>query len=149
MPLSSHALVELTPLADPLVRRGVGDKASEEARAAHRIALALQDVPRMPLGELMRRCNVPPTVMARLAQAGAVLLLETDRAVESCERCNRTPTPGTTLCTGCREYLGWARLAGRPVPRPPEVVEPTRRVARARGGGAGHMRTRRTRAGRP
>jgi|GEM_PF-5178729 len=148
MPLSGHALIELTPIADPLVARGVGAKASEEAVAARRIAEFLVERPRVPLKVIMQRCDVPAHVMARLVHMGAVALLEADPRAETCERCNRAPSPGTSICNPCREYLGWARLAGRAVPVAPTVIEPTRTVARRRAGRDG-MRVRSTRrAGR-
>ncbi|HWH15330.1 MAG TPA: hypothetical protein VNT51_11345 [Miltoncostaeaceae bacterium] len=132
MPLSGSALVELTPIADPLVARGVGAKASEEAQAARRVAEFLADRPRVTLSVVMRRCDVPAAVMARLVHMGALALLEADPAADTCERCNRAASPGTTICSPCREYLGWARLAGRDVPEAPTVIEPLRTVTRRR-----------------
>ena len=69
MPLSTDALIELTALADPLVRRGAGAKASDDAQAAYRIAVLLESTPRMSLGHMMRRANVPPTAVARVSTA--------------------------------------------------------------------------------
>lgn len=116
MPISANAVVELTRAADPLIRRSRGRLASDEAQAAGRIAHYLTDTDQAPIGELMRECQVTPTVLAALIHCGALVLPERAFAADRCERCG-AHAPESALCGACRSQLSRGG-------RPSSVIEP-------------------------
>lgn len=146
VPVSADTHVRLTPLADRLIARGGGRLASDAARNARRVGMAMGDRTSMRLGELLSVCPLDAPDLAELVQGGVLEMLEADPAAGGCERCNAPATPGTTLCQPCRQYLGWAALAGQPAPPPPPIVVPQQLapILRRRDRGSGmHVNRRR------
>lgn len=130
MPMTAETFIRLTPVADTLIARGGGRLASDAARAARRAGELMGDRAVVRLGALMRGGGMTAPDIAELMRAGVLAVVEADPHACACERCNRPATPGTSLCSDCRRYLGWARLVGEAPPQAPGVVEPCRVAAR-------------------
>lgn len=124
MPIPSDTPVALTARADRLVMFSQGRNASDEAVAAGRIAVYLDDrrTEWAAIGPLMRTCEVAPSVMAELLRTGACVLMVPDVQRGCCERCGQ-PSPHRALCDHCMSEMG----AG---PKPYLAREPVRLVAK-------------------
>lgn len=73
------------------------------------------------MAAVMRGAGLDAMEIAELVRAGYLVVADAPKPA-FCERCHRPPTRGTSLCSACRSYLGWAKLLGEDVPDAPSVL---------------------------
>lgn len=135
MALSGNSLVGLTHAARVMLENGRGEGLEDVRRVVDAIGSERPE----HMSALMRATGWDAMDVAGMVRRGLLVVLDAAKP-SACERCGRPPTRGTTLCGGCRSYLGWARLLGEDVPDAPTVVRAT---GGSSGGSTMHTRSRR------